>query len=105
MAENEPGRDPYVAEDSRLQSLDERLRAARRTEDVRSGRQKGKAKGYSQGHRILAELIGAPAGGALVGWLLDRWLETSPWLLLAMMFLGFVVAVRNVFRISQERPD
>lgn len=106
MAENEPGRKAPVAEDARLKSLDERLQAAQRAEAVRSGRRnKGPAKGFSQGHRILAELIGAPLGGGIVGWLLDRWLETSPWILLTMVFLGFAVAVRNVYKISLERPD
>ncbi|NNC73292.1 MAG: F0F1 ATP synthase assembly protein I [Sphingomonadaceae bacterium] len=105
MAENETGRDPSVAEDSRLQSLEERLQAAQRAEAIRSGRRnKGPAKGYSQGHRILAEMIGAPLGGGIIGWWLDRWLDTSPWLLLVLVFLGFAVAVRNIYKISQESP-
>lgn len=105
MAENETGRDSSVAEDARLQSLEERLQAAQRAEAIRSGRRnRGPAKGYSQGHRILAEMIGAPLGGALIGWLIDRWLETAPWLLLAGVFLGFAVAIRNIWRISQEPP-
>ena len=54
---------------------------------------------------MLAELIGGMAGGALIGWLLDRWLGTSPGLLLGLMFLGIGVAFRNIIRISNERPE
>ena len=105
MAEDETGRESLLAEDARLKSRDERLQAAQRAEAARSGRRnRGPAKGYSQGHRILAEMIGAPLGGGLVGWLLDRWLETTPWLLLAGVFFGFAVAIRNIWRISQEPP-
>src|SRR3546814_3630103 len=57
------------------------------------------------GNRVLADLIGGLAGGALIGWLLDRWLGTSPWLLLALMFLGIAAAFRNIIRISSKRPD
>lgn len=63
------------------------------------------AKGYSQGSRVLAELIGAPLGGGIIGYALDYWLGTGPWLLLVLMALGVVVAFRNIFRISKERAE
>jgi ATP synthase protein I len=50
-------------------------------------------------------LIAGPAGGALVGWVLDRWLGIAPALLLTCMFLGIAVAFRNIIKISAERPD
>jgi len=103
MAENEPGLDP-IPEDARLNSLDERLRRARTEEAVRSG--EGRDKGdddYRLGNRVLAELIGGMAGGALIGWVLDRFLGTSPWLLLVLLFLGTAVAFRNIIRISNQR--
>ena len=103
MERNDSGQDP-TGEDPRLRSLDERLKAASDAEAVRTGRARASDKGYAQGSRVLAELIGAPAGGALIGWLLDRWLGTSPWLLLGLLVLGFVVAFRNIYRISNERP-
>ena len=53
----------------------------------------------------MAELIGAPTGGAILGWVLDRWLHTTPWLLLILLVLGFVVAFRNIYRIGQERAE
>jgi len=58
-----------------------------------------------QGNRVLTELIAGPAGGALVGWLFDRLLVTSPALLLVCMFLGIAVAFRNIIKISGERPE
>ena len=106
MAVDEPGQDPNSAEDPRLTSLDERLRAAAEAEKVRTGTaQKKPDRGYSQGNRVLTELIAGTAGGGLLGWLFDGWFGTSPWLLLAMLFLGIAVAFRNIIRISQERPE
>lgn len=106
MAENEPGQDPNSAEDPRLASLEERLRAATEAEKVRTGTaQKKPDGGYTLGNRVLTELIAGLAGGALIGWVLDRWLDTLPGFLLGCMFLGTAVAFRNIIRISNERPE
>jgi ATP synthase protein I len=106
MTEDDPGQDPDVRQDARLRALNERLRSAQQAEAARTGEALGRpGKGYSQGSRVLSELIAGPAGGALIGWLLDRWLGTSPWLLLVLLFLGVGVAFRNIMRISGERPE
>ena len=107
VAENEPGQDdPYGAEDARLTSLEQRLEAAQHAEAVRTGRaKKASDGGYAQGNRVLAALIGSLAGSALVGWVLDRLLGTTPWLLLVALFLGIAVAFRNIIRIAGERPE
>ena len=106
MSANDPGQDPESVTDQRLTSLDERLEAIRQAEQVRTASaHKKPEKGYSQGNRVLAELIAGLVGGGLMGWLFDRWLGTSPWLLLVMLFLGIGVAFRNIIRISQERPE
>ena len=106
MAENEPGQDPGLPEDARLTSLDRRLKQAQLEEAVRSGKTKTASNvGRSQGMRILSDLIGIPFGSALIGWLLDKWLDTRPWVMLALLFLGFGIAVRNVLWISRQRPE
>ena len=102
MAENEPGPE-NLGEDARLKSLDERLKAARKDEAVRRGAGKtADDAGYRLGNRVLAELVGGMAGGALIGWVIDRFAGTSPWALLVMLALGTVVAFRNIIRISQR---
>ena len=35
--------------------------------------------------------------GALIGYYLDKWLDTSPWLLLVFLGFGIVAAFRNLF--------
>ena len=105
MAENEPDYDPKLPRDARLESLDERLREARQAEAARTGRVKPPSrKGQAQGMRILSVLFGYPMGSALLGWLFDRWLGTR-WILVAMLFLGFVIAFREVWKISKQPPE
>jgi ATP synthase protein I len=109
MAADEPDEAPGDDADNRLSSLDERLKSAHRKEAERttpSGASDAfSGKGVSQGNRVLSTLIGAPLGAMLIGWLLDRWLGTTPKAMLAMLFLGIVSAFVQIWRISQERPD
>lgn len=103
MAENEPGLDP-LKEDARITALNERLAQAKSEEAIRTG--EGRDKGeddYRLGSRVLSQLVGGLVGGALIGWVLDRFLGTSPWLLLVMLFLGIASAFRNIIRISNQR--
>lgn len=105
MAEDEPGQDP-APRDRRLSSLDERLRRAGDEERARTGRdEKPVDANYRLGNQVLSYLIGGPAGGALVGWVLDRWLGTSPRLLLVLLFLGIAAGFWNIVKISNKRPD
>jgi ATP synthase protein I len=106
MASEDPAQAGKSNTDPRLDSLDMQLKKVREAEDVRSAKAHPPvAKGMRQGNRVLTELIAGPAGGALIGWVLDGWLNTSPWILLAGLFLGIGVAFRNIIKISAERPE
>jgi len=70
-------------------------------------RKQARAQGdpnYRIGQLVLSHLVGAPAGGFLIGLFLDKLFGTKPWLMLLMLFLGFGVGVRNVLRISRTPP-
>jgi ATP synthase protein I len=95
-------------ENPQLASLEERLRAARRAEEERTHPQTqlGVAgPGEKKGQRVISTLVGYPVGGGVVGWLLDNWIGTRPWIMLALLFLGFAGACLQVFKISKERPE
>lgn len=106
MAADVPGQDP-ADEDARIASLEERIAQAERAEQVRQGTTEQQADDGSRlGNRVLAELIGGLAGGAVVGGTLDYFLRTSPWLLLVFLGLGIVVAFRNIIKLTTtKRPD
>jgi ATP synthase protein I len=106
MSSDNSAQDGKGPSDPRLDSLDMQLKQVRQAEQIRSGDRHAKpAKGMRQGNRVLTELIAGPAGGALIGWVIDRYAETTPWALLVCMFLGIGVAFRNIWKISNERPE
>lgn len=43
------------------------------------------------GWALTAEFLSAIAVWSGIGWLLDRWLDTTPWLLVAGVVLGFAL--------------
>jgi ATP synthase protein I len=51
---------------------------------------------------IPAILCSAVVVGCLVGKYLDQWLGTSPWLLLAFLFLGLIAGVRETIKLVQK---
>ena len=103
MAEDEFDEVPKLPPDARLESLDERLERLQQAEAKRT-RRNAPDPNYRMGQLVLSHLIGAPAGGFIIGFVLDRWLGTKPWLMLLMLFLGFAVGVWNVIRISSNSP-
>ena len=101
MAEDDTEEVPKLPPDARLESLDERLARLQRREAEKTARDEGAASTRA-GRLVVNQLIGGPLGGGIVGWLLDRWLGTAPWLMLILMFVGFAGGFINVIRISNK---
>jgi ATP synthase protein I len=105
MAENEPWQDPKSPQDARLASLDERLRRAQADEAARTGATgRVSHKGQAQGMRVLSVLFSYPLGSALIGYAIDR-LAGTHGIWVAMLFLGFGVAMWEVWKISKQSPQ
>ena len=105
MMEEEPGQEPKSPQDARLDSLEERLGRAQAKEAERTGQARKPADANEQlGQRVLSTLIGGLAGGALIGWLLDKWLGTGHLLLVVMMVLGTVGGFWSIIKMSNRRP-
>jgi ATP synthase protein I len=104
MAENEPFEDPELPPDARLSSLDKRLRRAQAAEAKRAG-ETGTAppSGQAQGLRILSVLVSYPLGCALIGYVIDR-LAGTLGIWVVMLFVGFGVAMWEVWKIAQKSP-
>lgn len=91
---------------ARLRSLGERLDRVRSDRNDHAGTRSGSvnASGMARGLRLSAELVAGVLVGAMLGWLLDRWLGTSPWGLFVFLMLGFAGGVLNVLRSAGLAP-
>jgi len=40
--------------------------------------------------------------GIFTGWLLDRWLDTTPWLILVFTLLGLIAAIKSMYSMAKR---
>jgi ATP synthase protein I len=64
------------------------------------------ASSWGFGLRAGVEIVSALVVGVALGWFLDRWLGTWPWLFLLFFVLGSAAGVLNVYRLfdPKRRP-
>ena len=53
-------------------------------------------------YAAAASLFAAVVSGLIAGWLLDRWLGTGPWLLVAGIVLGAAAGFYEFIRITSK---
>jgi ATP synthase protein I len=86
---------------ARLRLLGERLGQHHSDRPSENGPGRGAradSSAIARGLRLSAEFVAGILVGAAIGWLLDRWLGTSPWGLIVLLLLGFAAGVLNVVR-------
>ena len=97
MSEEGPGQD--------LEKLDQRLRQARgkspkpKPDNGPENQSPGSALGLAM--RVGVESVSALAVGLAIGWLVDKWLDTGPWLMLVFILLGGAAGILNVYRMAR----
>ena len=100
---NDPENAP-VGQDPQIDSLEQRIGAARRAEDQRLAQEHAPMRdGRSAGIQIASTMLGYPLGGIVIGWVLDKVFGTLPWITIGLMFLAFAGACMHVVRINKNR--
>ena len=87
--------------EDRLADLDARLGSVK-TRETTGNEAEGRGSALGLAFRITTELVAGVVVGGLIGWQLDRWLDTSPVLLLVFFALGVVAGILNVIRTAHE---
>jgi ATP synthase protein I len=86
--------------------LAERIAAAKRDRLRRTSQGQPGGSGHGEGMgravRLGSEFIAAILVGAGLGYLLDQWLGTRPWIMLVMLLVGFAAGILNVTRSTAE---
>ena len=52
--------------------------------------------------KLGTELVAAEAVGTIIGFILDNWFGTKPWLIIIFFFLGAVAGLLNVIRTANR---
>lgn len=86
-----------------LEDLKDKIKSARErpSEDRRQSRAESESNNLRVGLTAGTEFIASIGTGAFVGWLLDNWLGTNPWLLIVFMLLGIAAGFMNLYKTTQ----
>ena len=103
---NDPDNAP-IGEDPKIDSLEDRIAAARKAEDDAPGEgaRRRHAPGRSAAMQVVSTMVGYPLGGIIIGLVLDNVLGTLPWLTIGLMFLAFAGACMHVVRMNKNRAE
>ena len=52
--------------------------------------------------KLGTELVAAVAVGTIIGFILDSWFDTKPWLIIIFFFLGAAAGMLNVIRAAKQ---
>ena len=52
--------------------------------------------------KLGTELVAAVAVGTIIGFILDSWFDTKPWLIIIFFFLGAAAGILNVIRAANR---
>ena len=68
---------------------------------VRSDNEK-KGAFMGSAFKLGTELVSAVAVGTIIGFILDSWFDTKPWLIIIFFFLGAAAGMLNVIRTASQ---
>ena len=57
---------------------------------------------FGKALKISTELVAAVVVGATIGFILDNWFDTRPWLTIIFFFIGVAAGILNVIKSSKS---
>ena len=55
--------------------------------------------------KLGTELVAAVAVGTIIGFILDSWFDTKPWLIIIFFFLGTAAGILNVIKTANRMQE
>ena len=68
--------------------------------DISDSEKRGSFMGNA--FKLGTELVAAVAVGTIIGFILDSWFDTKPWLIIIFFFLGAAAGMLNVIRTANK---
>jgi ATP synthase protein I len=83
-----------------------RLKIAKSKLKKNSFEEKDKRGGFlGNAFKLGTELVAAVAVGTIIGFILDSWFDTKPWLIIIFFFMGSIAGILNVVRTAKRMQE
>ena len=69
-------------------------------DDISDNEKRGSFMGHA--FKLGTELVASVAVGTIIGFILDTWFGTKPWLIIIFFFLGAAAGMLNVIRAANK---
>ena len=80
--------------------LKDRLKNARKKLKVE--KENPQTSNIGQAFKLSTELVAAVLVGTIIGFILDNWFDTKPWLIIIFFFVGVVAGILKVIRSAKK---
>ena len=57
---------------------------------------------FGKAFQLSTELVSAVLVATIIGFILDNWFDTKPWLIILFFFIGVVAGIMNVIRSAKK---
>ena len=82
------------------EQLKDRLKTARKK--LKIEKENPQTSNFGQAFKLSTELVAAVLVGTIIGFILDNWFDTKPWLIIIFFFVGVVAGILNVIRSAKK---
>ena len=81
------------------EQLKDRLKNARKKLKVE--KENPQTSNIGQAFKLSTELVAAVLVGTIIGFILDNWFDTKPWLIIIFFFLGSAAGMLNIIKTAK----
>ena len=67
-----------------------------------NGSKNQQTSSFGAAFKLSTELVAAVAVGTIIGFILDDWFGTKPWLILIFFFVGVIAGIMNVIKSAKN---
>ena len=80
-----------------------RLKIAKnKAKSRRSSKSEESSSSMGAAFKMSTELVAAVVVGTIIGFILDNWFGTKPWLILIFFFVGVIAGIMNVVKSAKK---
>ena len=65
----------------------------------------GNASSMGSAFKLSTDLVAHVAVGTIIGFILDNWFDTKPWLMIFFFFLGSAAGILNVIKVAKKMQE
>jgi len=80
-----------------------RLKIAKnKARSKKPSKSEGSSSSMGTAFKMSTELVSAVVVGTIIGFILDNWFGTKPWLILIFFFVGVIAGIMNVVKSAKR---